>query len=266
MADKQQFLDVWIVDTNTVYKQVPFTVVTDWLQQGRLLDSDCVKPSATKDWYHIRDVPGLAAFLPRAERFRAEDKAEALEPVAVDFSWKQGQDDEEDDVDMIPLIDVSLVLLIFFMMTASVAAAARLMAETGATLIHPYDDPAVIAGQGTVALELHEQVPGLDALVAPVSGGGLLSGLAIATAAVRPEAAVVGVPHPKWSERPIAVYVLKPGATASADDLRAHLATKFPKFWLPDAFEPIDAIPRTSAGKFLKTELRARYHTYFSPK
>ncbi|MEO7734434.1 MAG: long-chain fatty acid--CoA ligase [Kofleriaceae bacterium] len=80
------------------------------------------------------------------------------------------------------------------------------------------------------------------------------------------EAAVVGVPHPKWSERPLAVYVLKPGATASVDELRAHLASKFPKFWVPDAFELIDTIPRTSAGKFRKTELRERFHGYFAPK
>jgi biopolymer transport protein ExbD len=126
MGDKPQTVDVWIVDTNTVYKEVPFTVVTDWLQQGRLLDSDCVKPSNIKDWYHIRDVPGLAAFLPRIEPFRAEDRAEALEPVNVDFAWRPRHDDEEDDVDMIPLIDVSLVLLIFFMMTATVAASSGL--------------------------------------------------------------------------------------------------------------------------------------------
>jgi fatty-acyl-CoA synthase len=80
------------------------------------------------------------------------------------------------------------------------------------------------------------------------------------------EAAVIGVPHPKWAERPVAVYVLKPGATASADELRAFLAERFPKFWLPDAFEEIDAIPRTSAGKFRKTELRQRYQGHFTPK
>ena len=73
------------------------------------------------------------------------------------------------------------------------------------------------------------------------------------------EAAVIGVPHPKWSERPLAVVVLKPGQTATADQLRDHLAPKFPKFWLPDAVELIDAIPRTSAGKFKKTELRETY-------
>lgn len=78
------------------------------------------------------------------------------------------------------------------------------------------------------------------------------------------EAAVIGVPHPKWSERPLAVVVLKPGATATADELRDFLATKFAKFWLPDAFEMIDAIPRTSAGKFKKTELRETYRAHYS--
>ena len=77
------------------------------------------------------------------------------------------------------------------------------------------------------------------------------------------EAAVIGVPHPKWSERPLAAVVLKPGATASADELRAHLAAKFPKFWLPDAVVFVDAIPRTSAGKFKKTELRDTYKAHY---
>jgi threonine dehydratase/serine racemase len=66
----------------------------------------------------------------------------------------------------------------------TVAAAAQ--AETGATLIPPYDHSDVIAGQGTVALELLEQVPGLDALIAPVGGGGLMSGLCIAGKGLRP--------------------------------------------------------------------------------
>jgi threonine dehydratase len=66
------------------------------------------------------------------------------------------------------------------------------VAETGATFIHPYDDPRVIAGQGTAALELHDEVPGLDAVLVPVGGGGLASGTAIATAAVAPGARVIG--------------------------------------------------------------------------
>ncbi len=57
--------------------------------------------------------------------------------------------------------------------------AARVVAETGATFVHPSEDPAVIAGQGTVALELLEQVPDLDAIIAPIGGGGLISGLAL---------------------------------------------------------------------------------------
>jgi threonine dehydratase len=62
------------------------------------------------------------------------------------------------------------------------ATATQIRSKTGATLIHPYDDPQVIAGQGTLALELLEQVPQLDTVIAPVSGGGLLSGIAVALA------------------------------------------------------------------------------------
>jgi threonine dehydratase len=64
--------------------------------------------------------------------------------------------------------------------------------ETGATLIHPYDNAAVIAGQGTAALELLEDVPALEAVIAPVGGGGLLSGTAIAAKGVAPGIRVFG--------------------------------------------------------------------------
>jgi len=76
------------------------------------------------------------------------------------------------------------------------------------------------------------------------------------------EAAVIGVPHPKWSERPLAAVVFKDGQTATPDELRAYLAARFVKFWLPDAFVVVDAIPRTSAGKFKKTELREQYKNW----
>jgi fatty-acyl-CoA synthase len=76
------------------------------------------------------------------------------------------------------------------------------------------------------------------------------------------EAAVIGVAHPKWSERPVAAIVLKEGQSVTEDELRAFLAPSFPKFWLPDAFVFLDAIPRTSAGKFKKTELRDRYRDW----
>jgi biopolymer transport protein ExbD len=119
MAEKRRFLDVWIVESNTVYREVPFTVVADWVQQGRLLEDDMLRPSGTAEWFRVGGSPDFAPYLPRAEPFRAEDQAEALEPVQVDFAWKRRHDDEDDDVDMIPLIDVSLVLLIFFMLTAT---------------------------------------------------------------------------------------------------------------------------------------------------
>jgi threo-3-hydroxy-L-aspartate ammonia-lyase len=69
----------------------------------------------------------------------------------------------------------------------------RLAAEHGLELVRPYDDPLVMAGQGTVALELLEDVPDLDVLVAPISGGGLIAGCATVAEALRPEIRVVGV-------------------------------------------------------------------------
>jgi threonine dehydratase len=64
--------------------------------------------------------------------------------------------------------------------------AARVVAETGATLVHPYDDDRIIAGQGTAALELLEDTPGLDIIITPVGGGGLLSGTAVCAKALQP--------------------------------------------------------------------------------
>jgi biopolymer transport protein ExbD len=124
MAEKRRFLDVWIIESNTVYKEVPFAVVSDWVQQGRLLEDDKIKPSGTKDWFRLGNSPDLTPYLPRPEvHRRPEDEAEALEPVHIDFTYKRRHEEEDDDVDMIPLIDVSLVLLIFFMLTASAAVA-----------------------------------------------------------------------------------------------------------------------------------------------
>lgn len=68
---------------------------------------------------------------------------------------------------------------------------ARVRGTTGAVFLHPYDDPRVIAGQGTAALELCEEVPGLDVVMTPVGGGGLLSGTAIAVRSLSPHTRVI---------------------------------------------------------------------------
>jgi threonine dehydratase len=72
------------------------------------------------------------------------------------------------------------------------ATCAAVESETGATLVHPYNDWRVIAGQGTAALELLEDEPNLDAVITPVGGGGLLSGTAIAAKSLRPSIKVYG--------------------------------------------------------------------------
>jgi threonine dehydratase len=75
----------------------------------------------------------------------------------------------------------------------AMAEALRIRQAEGQTLIHPFDDPAVIAGQGTIGLELLDQVEGLDVVVVGVGGGGVISGIATAIKAIRPEVRIVGV-------------------------------------------------------------------------
>jgi fatty-acyl-CoA synthase len=95
------------------------------------------------------------------------------------------------------------------------------------------------------------------------SGGEWISSLDLENAlmghpAVK-EAAVIGVAHPKWQERPLAVVVLNEGAKAEASELREFLAAKFAKWQLPDAFVFAKEIPRTSVGKFRKMALREQF-------
>ncbi|HSL69954.1 MAG TPA: threonine/serine dehydratase, partial [Longimicrobiales bacterium] len=75
----------------------------------------------------------------------------------------------------------------------SMVEARRIEADERVPLIHPYDDDRVIAGQGTIGLELLEQVPDLTTVVAPIGGGGLISGIALAIKEQRPEVRVIGV-------------------------------------------------------------------------
>jgi threonine dehydratase len=66
-------------------------------------------------------------------------------------------------------------------------------AETGRTIVHPYDDPLIVAGQGTVGLEIVEDAPGADTFIVPIGGGGLIAGIATAVTGLRPNARVIGV-------------------------------------------------------------------------
>ena len=70
------------------------------------------------------------------------------------------------------------------------------------------------------------------------------------------EAAVVAVPDEKWGERPLAAVVLRPGSSATAEELRGFLGPRFAKWWLPDRIEFVAEIPKTSVGKFRRSELR----------
>ncbi|MHB9145854.1 MAG: long-chain fatty acid--CoA ligase [Symbiobacteriia bacterium] len=98
------------------------------------------------------------------------------------------------------------------------------------------------------------------------SGGEWISSVALENALMGhpavAEAAVIAIPHPAWQERPLAAVVLKEGQSATKEELLAFLGERFAKWWLPDAIEFIPEIPRTAAGKFLKSALRERFHGY----
>jgi fatty-acyl-CoA synthase len=73
------------------------------------------------------------------------------------------------------------------------------------------------------------------------------------------EAAVIAIPDERWDERPLAAIVCKPGKTATGEELREFLAPQFAKWWLPDRYEFVEEIPKTSVGKFRKVALREQF-------
>jgi fatty-acyl-CoA synthase len=79
------------------------------------------------------------------------------------------------------------------------------------------------------------------------------------------EAAVIGLAHEKWQERPLACVVVKPGQTLTKKELYDFLADKFAKWWLPEDIVFIDSVPKTSVGKFAKRELREQFKDYHWP-
>ena len=102
-----------------------------------------------------------------------------------------------------------------------------LQAETGRTLVHPYDDPLVMAGQGTVGLELMEDVPDAEIVLVPIGGGGLVSGIATAVKGVNPDARVIGVEperSPAMHESLKAGEAVTVQATSIADGLNGPYA------------------------------------------
>ena len=125
MAAKTSAFDVWLIAVDTVYKGVPFSVVLGWAEQGRLAGTDKLRPAGVETpWVpaskHPRIAPHLFAAKPQPAA--AGGAVPPLDPLENDSDFKKTPHDDDDDVDMIPLIDISLVLLIFFMMTSAVSS------------------------------------------------------------------------------------------------------------------------------------------------
>jgi fatty-acyl-CoA synthase len=76
------------------------------------------------------------------------------------------------------------------------------------------------------------------------------------------EAAVIAILHPKWDERPLACVVKKPGADVTKDQIYEHLLKSFAKWWMPDDIVFIEAVPKTSVGKFDKKVLREQFKDF----
>jgi threonine dehydratase len=126
------------------------------------------------------------------------------------------------------------------------AACAKVIAETGARLVHPYNDYAVMAGQGTATLELLEQAPNLDLVIAPVGGGGLLSGTAVAAKGAQPGIRVIAAEPAAADDaaRSLAAGHIIPldKTTTIADGLRTSLGERN----FPLIREHVDAIVTVS--------------------
>ena len=98
------------------------------------------------------------------------------------------------------------------------------------------------------------------------SGGEWISSIDLENAAVGhpdvAEAAVIGVPHPRWGERPLLIIVRKEGRDAGKEEILDWLKGRVAKWWLPDDVVYVDEIPHTATGKIQKTELRKRFRDY----
>ena len=124
----------------------------------------------------------------------------------------------------------------------AVAAARERAAEAGMAFVHPFDDPVVVAGQGTLGLELLEDVPDLATVIVPVGGGGLASGVAVAVKSARPEVVVVGVQVETVAAYPASLRRGEPVDVAGGLTIADGIAVKRPgqvtlplvRAWLDD--------------------------------
>jgi len=122
----------------------------------------------------------------------------------------------------------------------------KLAAERSLVLVHPYDDPRVMAGQGTIGLELIEQSDGLETVVVPVGGGGLISGIATAIKEVRPDVRIVGVQVERFSAAHAAFHGCQPLSLA-AGTVAEGIAVKSPgKHTLPVIRSLVDEMATVS--------------------
>jgi fatty-acyl-CoA synthase len=101
------------------------------------------------------------------------------------------------------------------------------------------------------------------------SGGEWISSIDLENLAVGhpkvAEAAVIGVRHPKWDERPLLIVQLKPGESATKEEILGFMEGKIAKWWMPDDVQFVEAIPHTATGKILKTSLRDQFKAYSFP-
>lgn len=152
-AKPPKAFDVWFIAANTVYKAVPYSVVADWTQQGRLAGTDMVRPAGTDEtWMQVAENELLADYLVRPAKLvrpagatagqtspsqaegatvpRARPTARVVTPAAPielpepEVKTRTSRFEEDDEVDMIPLIDISMVLLVFFIMIQAAGALA----------------------------------------------------------------------------------------------------------------------------------------------
>lgn len=127
----------------------------------------------------------------------------------------------------------------------------------------PTGDVAKIDGDGYVVLTDRSK----DVIK---SGGEWISSIDLENAAVAhpavQEAAVIGLPHPKWQERPLLVVVRKAGASAGRDEILGFLAERVAKWWLPDDVVFVDDLPHTATGKLQKTKLREQFRDHVLPQ